>query len=537
MRAVIYARFSTDKQRDTSIEDQARGCRTRAEREGWTIVAEHSDAQTSGSTPVALRAGGKLLLADVLAQRMDVLLLEGLDRLSRDIGEQDRIVKRIEHRRIRIIGVGDGYDSQAKGRKVMAIARGMVNEIYLDDLRFKTHRGLAGQVENGLHAGGLSFGYRSLVAGINARGEPTGHKLEIDEDRAAWVRWIFEHYAEGWSCQRIAAELNQLRAPAPRSGTWCVSAIYGSPNKGSGIVNNELYVGRYVWNRSQWIKDPETGRRQRIDRPADEWKVDARPHLRIIDDALWARVRARMNATRLNGGRKGKGASPRTLFGGLMTCGECGGAIVAVDTHAYGCAAHKDRGRTVCAGVQVSRKATEARLLSTVREDLLGPAAIARLQQHVREIQRERTRVQDTGADTTARRLAELEREIPRLVDAVVACGISNALRDRLADAEAERAALKAVTTQAPGKAAIADVMLRHRRMIADLQGALKRDTPRARDILRELMPSIKVVREGESVFAEISTGADRVLLAAGGSLLGMVAGTCNPTQRRVQLR
>src|SRR4051812_5772262 len=87
MRACIYARFSTDKQRDTSIEDQARGCRTRAEREGWTIVAEHSDAQTSGSTPVALRAGGKLLLADVLAQRIDVLLLEGLDRLSRDIGE------------------------------------------------------------------------------------------------------------------------------------------------------------------------------------------------------------------------------------------------------------------------------------------------------------------------------------------------------------------------------------------------------------------------------------------------------------------
>jgi DNA invertase Pin-like site-specific DNA recombinase len=537
MRVCIYARFSTDKQRDTSIEDQARGCRTRAEREGWTIVAEHSDAQTSGSTPVALRAGGKLLLADVLAQRMDVLLLEGLDRLSRDIGEQDRIVKRIEHRRIRIIGIGDGYDSQAKGRKVMAIARGMVNEIYLDDLRFKTHRGLAGQVENGLHAGGLSFGYRSLVAGVNARGEPTGHKLEIDEARAPWVRWIFEHYAEGWSCQRIAAELNQLRAPAPRGGTWCVSAIYGSPHKGSGIVNNELYVGRYVWNRSQWIKDPETGRRQRIDRPADEWKVDARPHLRIIDDALWGRVRARMNATRLNGGRKGKGASPRTLFGGLMTCGECGGAIVAVDTHAYGCAAHKDRGRTVCAGVQVSRKATEARLLSTVREDLLGPAAIARLQQHVREIQRERTRVQGSGAEATARRLAELEREIPRLVDAVVACGISDSLRERLAAAEAERAALKAVATPAPGKAAIADVMLRHRRMVADLQGALKRDTPRARDILRELMPSIKVVREGESVFAEISTGADRVLLAAGGSLLGMVAGTCNPTQRRVQLR
>jgi len=72
-------------------------------------------------------------------------------------------------------------------------------------------------------------------------------------------RWIFARYAEGWSVQRIAHELNARKVPSPRASTWVVSAIYGSPNKGSGILNNCLYQGLYIWNRSQWVKDPDTG--------------------------------------------------------------------------------------------------------------------------------------------------------------------------------------------------------------------------------------------------------------------------------------
>lgn len=537
MRALIYARFSTDKQRDTSIEDQARGCRDRAAREGWEIVGEHSDMETSGSTPVSLRKGGKLLLADALADRFEVLLVEGLDRLTRDIGEQDRIVKRLEHRGIRIVGIADGYDTQASGRKVMRIARGLVNELYLDDLRSKTHRGLAGQIERGFHAGGLSFGYRSVSAGTDARGESIGHRLEVDAAAAAIVRQIFDQYADGVSCQRIAAQLNEQRVPGPR-GTWCVSAIYGSPVKGSGIINNELYIGRYVWNRSQWIKDPETGRRQRVARPADEWKVEDRPELRIVDDEVWERVRARMRATRAEGGRAGRGAAPRTLFGGLMRCGECGGAVIATSTHTYGCAAHKDRGRAICSGIKVSRKTTEARLLSTVRDQLLCPDALVKIQHYVRQIERQRAQAAgDHQADAKAR-IAELEREIPRLVDAIAAVGISDALAKRLAGAEAELATLKAAAAPIETKAAIADVTLRYKRLIANLQGALaKADPTQAREILRGLMPEIKLVKEGEEVWAEIATGADRVLLAAGGSLLGLVAGTCNLTRKRLRIR
>jgi DNA invertase Pin-like site-specific DNA recombinase len=84
---------------------------------GGPIVATHADEGISGSTPVALRPGGKALLADALAGRFDVLILEGLDRLPREIGEAETTVKCLEHRGIRIVGTADGYDSQAHGRR------------------------------------------------------------------------------------------------------------------------------------------------------------------------------------------------------------------------------------------------------------------------------------------------------------------------------------------------------------------------------------------------------------------------------------
>ncbi|MGH8801606.1 MAG: recombinase family protein, partial [Casimicrobiaceae bacterium] len=365
MNAAIYARFSTDKQSGASIADQVRICRVRAEGLGLDVAAVHADRAVSGASTVQSRPAGRALLADALAGRFSVLMIEGLDRLSRDQVEQETIVRRLEHRGIRIIGVADGYDTAASGDsgKLLRGVRGLINETYLDDLRKKTHRGLAGQIERGYHAGGLSFGFRSVVAGVNARGEPIGHHLEVDETQAGTVREVFTRYAAGESCQRIAASLNERRVPGPRGGTWCVSALYGSPAKGSGVLNNALYIGRYIWNRSQWVKDPDTRQRQRRERPREDWQIVERPELRILDDELWHAVRERMDAPRRAGGRRGRGGVATTLFGGLLRCGICGGAVVAMSARHYGCAARKDRGRAVCAGVLAPRQEVDRVLL------------------------------------------------------------------------------------------------------------------------------------------------------------------------------
>src|SRR5690606_41803298 len=91
LRAALYARFSSENQRDSSIEDQLRQCRERAEREGWTVVETYSDRAISGSSMI--RAGIQSLLADAQMGRFDIVLSEALDRISRDQEDVAAVVK------------------------------------------------------------------------------------------------------------------------------------------------------------------------------------------------------------------------------------------------------------------------------------------------------------------------------------------------------------------------------------------------------------------------------------------------------------
>ena len=519
MTAAIYTRYSTDRQSESSLADQERVCRLRADAQGWIVAAVHGDDCVSGSTPVEARPGGRALLADALAARFDVLLVEGLDRLSRDLVESERVVRRLEHRGLRIVGVADGYDSQAQGRKLMRGMRGLINEVYLDDLREKTHRGLAGKVSRGFHAGGISYGYRSVPA-------EGGYRLEIDEDAARWVRWCFERYGiDGWSVMKITYELNRLGVTSPRGGTWAKSALYGSPGKGSGMLNNELYRGRMIWNRSQWIKDPDTGRRTRRDRPEHEWQVHEAPELRIVPDELWHQVRARLDPR--NPASQRHRTPPRTLLGGLMRCSLCGGPVVAVDARRYGCSVRAERGPTVCPGVAVLRSDAETRLLSLVRDELASPAALAELHRQVAELEQQRSRGARAAVQQATRRVAELDREITHLVDAIATVGLSSSLQARLQAAEQERQTLAdglGPQAETPTRVRAGEVLAAYRRKLMDLQGALSRDTARARALLAELLGPVTIMADGDQVWAELET-AEPARLASAGSPMVLVAG------------
>ena len=351
--------------------------------------------------------------------------------------------------------------------------------------------------------------------------------MEIDPDQAARVVWIYEQYAAGNSCQAIAAGLNREHVRGPRGGTWAVSALYGSPNKGSGVLNNELYIGRYIWNRSQWVKDPDSHKRVRVERPRNEWHIVERPDLRIVTDELWQAARARIGTRRTGtSAQSGKplcrrtiGRASRSLFGGLMRCGLCNGAVVVVDATHYGCAAHKDRGPSVCAGVRVQRNATNARLLSAVKDDLLTPQSLAEMQAAVSRALVDQQRDLSDAAKRTHARVCELDREIENLVSAVASMGISPALAARLETAELER---KRLTAPSPlDKAAISaikDVGARYRRLVMDLENSIAKQPERARQLLSKLIGKIQIVPVGDQVFAELDTGPEQLLLAAGGS-------------------
>jgi site-specific DNA recombinase len=361
----IYARYSSDNQRDASIGDQLRICRAFAERQGWTIADEYSDHAVSGAT--LLRPGFQSLMRDALNKRFDVVLAESLDRFSRDQEDTAGLFKRLTFAGVNIVTIAEGDITH-----LHIGFKGTMNALFLKDLAEKTHRGLRGRIEDGKSAGGLCYGYR-VVKTISGGSVTTGER-EIEPTEATIVERIFRDFVAGVSPKQIAKNLNRERVPGPFGGPWSPSTIYGNARRGTGILNNELYVSQLVWNRLRYVKDPDTGKRVSRLNPEAEWMRKEVPQLRILSDELWADAKERQevgrHAARTAGNPVGA-RRPQYLFSGLTKCGVCGAGFIMTGKHRLGCFGARDQGR--CDNhLTIRRDEVEARVLKALQEKLLN---------------------------------------------------------------------------------------------------------------------------------------------------------------------
>ena len=113
---------------------------------------------------------------------------------------------------------------------------GTMAQLYLSELREKTRRGLMGRVLAGRSACGLAYGNRVMATGARA----------IDPGEAEVVRRIFRAFAAGQSPRAIAKVLNAENIPGPDGRPWIDTTIRGQRERGSGVLNNDLYAGRLV---------------------------------------------------------------------------------------------------------------------------------------------------------------------------------------------------------------------------------------------------------------------------------------------------
>ena len=142
MRAVIYARYSSDRQRDASIEDQVRLCRTRIAQEGWVYLHAYTDRALSGAS--TLRPAYQDLLRDARDGVFDVAVAESLDRFSRDQEHVAAIFKQFNFAGIKLVTLAEGEITE-----LHVGLKGTMNALYLKDLAQKTWRGLEGRVRQG----------------------------------------------------------------------------------------------------------------------------------------------------------------------------------------------------------------------------------------------------------------------------------------------------------------------------------------------------------------------------------------------------
>jgi site-specific DNA recombinase len=440
MRAVIYARYSSDNQSEASIEDQLEVCRRYIERQDWTLIRTYEDRAISGASDK--RPAYQQLLAEAEKDKFDVVVSEALDRLGRRLSDVARLHDHLEFRGVKLHAVNIG---QVTTMHVGLL--GTMAQLYLSDLKEKTRRGQLGRALAGKIPGGKAYGYK-LVEG--QRGE-----RQVNDAEAAVVQRIFRDFAAGKSPRAIAKSLNAEGVPGPDGRQWRDTTIRGQVDRGTGVLNNSLYVGRLEWNRCSYIKDPKTGKRVARPNAKEVWEVVEVAELRLIDDDLWDAVRLRQRDLSFeiqrddSGNALNRAHRRKFLLSGLLKCGCCGGGFTIVGQDRYGCATHRNKGTCVNSAT-IRRQEIEARVLSGLKDRLMAPELV---REFIRAFQEEVNRVAaefEQRIKSDALELQSLERKIASLVAAIEEGKYSRALGDRLAELERQRDLTRARKAENP---------------------------------------------------------------------------------------
>jgi site-specific DNA recombinase len=530
-RAALYARYSTDKQSEMSVEDQFRVSERIANREGFEVVARFEDRAITGGT--SARPGYQSMLEGARRREFDAIVAEDLKRLWREQAEQWRCIKELLDLDMCVV-TASGIDSRQPNFEIIASVIGAAAELDRKEASYRTRRGLEGLAVAGKSAGGKAYGYMS------ARDSGTG-RVEINEAEAAVVRRIFDMYASGLSPRSIAARLNAEGVPSPgaswsrkssgrnskRRCKWVASAIHGDVRRGSGILNNERYIGRMTWGRSRWKRGAadSSKRVNLLVEDRSQWVTHEEPRLRIIPDDLWNRVRERQaimaaGAVRIRAARTGRPAT--SLLSGLLVCASCGSRFIAVDQSFYGCASLKQGGLAACTNTARLRRVTlEQRILAEIETEILSDEALERVKQGLQSIfGRVGSNEQERSGSP---KLAKLEEEAQELRTLVKKGRLSSVAAQAALDAiERERAELVFRASRDDRRVyeeamkAIPQSAALYRAAVRDLNSTLKDPTERAeaRALIAELLGrQVRIRQDGGAVFACLEF--DEVVLLA----------------------
>jgi len=510
MKVAIYARYSSDNQRPESIEDQIMGCQALAAARGYSVDPVHIYRDEAKSGALKDRPGLEALLAAARARQFEAVLVDDLARLSRDNYFLLTLYAEFRFNDVRIISRADSLDSDDEHSKLGFQMRGIVNELYLDDLREKTLRGQKGQKARGFTVGEATYGYRSVPVGemrIDRRGRPrpAGYRMIIDESEAQVVLRIFRDFSGGKAIKALAKELNleEVRGRRKSRRGWSPSTI-------GRILKNEKYMGRWIWNKSETRRDPKTGRKRKFAKLEKEWHVTHDEDLRIVPQEIWDRAAARWKeidhtwphrrvgksvATRQ---RSYVEANPPHLLSGALHCGVCRGNVGQVSGKGSGYYGCLGAARGACENkLLVSRRTTEKAVLAAVKERLGDLASVRYVLDRVEaEVQRLHAHLPEEIQVKRAAMAVE-ERRIANYIEFIGDGKGTRALGEALRSAEQKAAALRLelqayeasdqAVFKAPPVEWIAD-------RLTALQSVLEAEPTRSALVLRQLLGPIQLV-------------------------------------------
>ena len=282
--AVIYARYSSHNQTETSIEGQLNVCYDYCKQNGYAVIGEYIDRALTGKTDN--RPEFQQMIADAPKGAFQYIVVYQLDRFSRNRYDSAIYKNKLKKHGVRVLSAKENIADDPSGILMESVLEGMA-EYYSAELAVKVKRGMHIQAQQAKFVGGrIPYGYM-----IN---EDKTFKLNPNE--APVVKGIFEQYINGSSIQTICDQLNAMGIPSRMHGSFTVNSI-------NHILHNDKYIGIYRFGDIE-IKDGIP---------------------RIVTDEVFKEAQA------LLASRKIAPASNRDityLLSGKLFCGECKNAMI-----------------------------------------------------------------------------------------------------------------------------------------------------------------------------------------------------------------
>lgn len=404
MKAVIYARFSSDRQREESIDGQIRECTEYAKRNDIQIVGSYIDRALSASKETEKRLNFLRMIQDSSKRLFDIVLVWKLDRFSRDRYDAAHYKHLLKKNGVKVVSATEHIADGPEGIILEAMLEGMA-EYYSAELSEKIHRG---QKENALkgrnNGGGIPLGYQ---LGKEQR-------LEIDPLTAPIVQEIFRRYANGETLRNIGDDLNQ-RGLKSSTGKPFTSSTFGP------MLKNRKYVGEY--------------RYQEVVIPGG---VPA-----IVEQDIFDRVQVRRGKNK-RAPAAAKADEPYWLTTKLF-CGNCGtmmagesGTSVTGRTYYYYKCSHAKR-KKGCTKKAVKKSWIENLVVQQTMKIIMDEDLLNRIAARLVAVQGE----ENYDLKLLEKQLTETEKGVENMLNAIQAGIITASTKQRLAELEENKAQLE----------------------------------------------------------------------------------------------
>lgn len=484
-KAAFYGRFSSNNQREESIDAQFRAVQDFADKVGDEIVVKYEDKAKSG-TNSNKRVEFMKMIKDAEKGLFEKVIVHKLDRFSRDKYDSALYKRKLKQYGVKLVSVTEQLDDSPESVILESVIEGMA-EYYSKNLARETMKGLKENAYKTLHTGGKP---------------PLGYDIDsekkyiINHKEAESVRIIYEMFILGYSRREITRELNE-RGYKTKIGTeFKINSI-------DSIINNEKYTGVYVYNKT--AKKDAFGKRNGHSYKDENEIIKIEGGMpAIISKDDFEKVQAILKMRKKKPGASK--AKENYLLSGLIKCGCCGRPYQGNRRTpknkpvyvSYRCSFRKKTSHDLCSNKEIRKEYVEEYVLSELENKVFNDKAISYISQEINKNILKQNNVEEEKKKVVSKELSEINTQIGNIITAIASGFIQEEFKIKLDQLKERKSELEFKMTKMESNEIVNRVTEEDvRKLLNDFSGyVINRNIPECKKFIQDFVKEV-IVHKG----------------------------------------